>query len=176
MDWQSLKEDELKAQVFSRLSPDFRMLDGDDHPCYNFYSPEDELRPDFICYPKAPLLAAGWPKWMFYIECKDATITGAKRCNQLGWQAKTYMSAVYEYRIPAFVLVFLPFSLLCDDVQFVGGFEGYMQRERVGQLFFSDYGAPSYRLKMGPGVIYNSEKPDSVNTQLLARNHNGVCK
>jgi len=178
---EKLTEPELKKLCYETMSPHFRMLDGDGAntpACVHFHSGR-LLRPDFICFPLKPLRANGWPDWMFYIEIKDAIRgNGASRITETAWQAKTYNDCVCNFRLPAFSLVFPNFQTFfknCTDHErsYAEWFAGYMQRERVGELFINPQG--QFKIKFLSGVLYD-HADGRCNFNLLDRQHRGVCQ
>lgn len=176
-----MTEPELKKLCYETLSPHFRMIWGDDEKapeCVHFHSGR-ALRPDFICYPGKELRVGGWPDWMFYIEVKDALGgNGASRITEIAWQTKTYNDCVCKFRLPAFSLVFPNFDVFfknCTENSraYAEWLAGYMQRERVGELFISPQG--TYKIKFSSGVLYDSADK-RANFNLLDRQHRGVCQ
>lgn len=161
MNWTDLKEPELKQAVVEYLSPDFFLKDGDafDTPrCTHIYT-QQLLRPDFICYPKNELIKrSGFPNLMFFIEVKDCVGgNGNSRCNEVGWQCRRYMQCVVNGRLPSFVMVFPPFATLTASSEYASGFSGYMQNERIGELYLSvQDDKKSYKMKFASSVYYDS--------------------
>jgi len=179
-----MDEPELKKLCMETLSPHFRIVSGD-HPdspeCVNFYSGKS-LRPDFICYPLKPLRDSGWPDWMFYIEVKDCKGgNGASRMHEMAWQAKTYQDCACLFRLPAFTLVFPDFQTVLNSsptcaarkTDYADWFSGYMQKERVGELFI--YNPDNWKIKFSSSVLYD-HGDKRKNFQLLDRKHRGVCQ
>lgn len=176
-----LKEPELKKLAIERLTPFFRVVDGDadDAPeCVHYFTGK-KLRPDLICFPLKPLREKGWPDWMFYVEIKDAVSgNNGSRITEAAWQAKVYQDCICRFRMPAFTLVFPNFEVFIKGENpaskaYAEWFAGYMQRERVGELFLPANG--TFKIKFSSSVLYDSEN-GRANFNLLDRQHRWICQ
>jgi hypothetical protein len=179
------KEPELKQIVLDILTPSFHIFPGDDEggrQCVHFFTGK-RLRPDFICYPRKELYEYGWPKhWMFYIEVKDIVAgNGASRLHEVAWQAKQYQDCICEFKQPAFTLVFPDFNTILNasptcanrQTDYADWFAGYMQREKVGELFI--YGQDKWKIKFASSVLYD-HGDKRQNFGILDKQHRGLCQ
>ena len=176
IDLSKLSEPELKQLCRETLAPHFRMVgDADsDYPEVVHFHTGRIFKPDFICFPNKQHRLSGWPDWMFYIEVKDALGGNqGSRITEVAWQAKNYNDCICKFRLPAFTLVFPNFAVFIKQEEpafkaYAEWFSGYMQRERVGELFLHPGGG--FKIKFSSSVLYDS-KDGRSNFHLLDRQH-----
>lgn len=141
-------ESYVKARVRAMVLPFFEVIEEaiGQHPVYG------KGRLDFLCYPKAEMIAKKWPRRWFGIETKSEGLADQfKRTSALLIrQARIYRESMYEIPgdevRPVFVLVAPAMSQLLngcgESAEFQKGYAWALEKvaafDRVGVLTFRD--------------------------------------
>jgi hypothetical protein len=162
-----MNEDELKAVVRSVLGSDFLMKEEVDG--LHLLTGE-QVKIDFLLYPKDHLIASGFERIWVGIEVKSPNVKEpVKNGLKLAWQAITYTQSEFGDIRPAFVLVYPHlkefFPLLTaintqNDCKYNHSdahlLTCFVQKGNVGYLETSRDGA--WKIAFGASALYYSSK------------------